>query len=108
MRRLPLGDPRSYFGVVLGKLAQLSQHVLLGGAGGFGDEWGGAEELPVRIASPLDLQDASHLAVVGHVERDEHDHPAQDVQRVARKYLVPENRTVALTYRPAEGAPSEK
>ena len=33
---------------------------------------------------------------------------AQDVQRVARKYLVPENRTVALTYRPAEGAPSEK
>jgi predicted Zn-dependent peptidase len=33
---------------------------------------------------------------------------AADVQRVARKYLTPENRTVALTYRPAEGAPSEK
>jgi len=29
---------------------------------------------------------------------------ADDVQRVARQYLTPDNRTVALTYRPAEGA----
>jgi predicted Zn-dependent peptidase len=29
---------------------------------------------------------------------------ADDVQRVARQYLVPENRTIALTYPPAGGA----
>jgi len=29
---------------------------------------------------------------------------AADVQRVARQYLTPENRTIALTYRPTEGA----
>ncbi len=29
---------------------------------------------------------------------------AADVQRVAKQYLVPENRTIAVTYRPAQGA----
>ena len=29
---------------------------------------------------------------------------AADVQRVAREYLTPENRTIGLTYRPTEGA----
>jgi predicted Zn-dependent peptidase len=29
---------------------------------------------------------------------------AADVQRVAKQYLVPENRTIAVTYKPAQGA----
>jgi predicted Zn-dependent peptidase len=29
---------------------------------------------------------------------------ADDVQRVARQYLTPDNRTIALTYRPADGS----
>jgi predicted Zn-dependent peptidase len=27
-----------------------------------------------------------------------------DVQRVARQYLTPDNRTIALIYKPAEGS----
>jgi hypothetical protein len=74
MLGLPFGHPGRDFRVVLGQLAELTQHVLLGGAGGLGDQGGGAEELARRITAPLHLEYPSHLPVVGDGERDEHDH----------------------------------
>ena len=76
MRRLPLRHPCRDLGVVLGELAELPQDVLLGRAGRFGDQGRGREQLPIRVAAALHLQDPAHLPVLGHVEGDEHDHPS--------------------------------
>lgn len=78
MRRFPLGDARRDFGVVLGERTKLAQYVLLRGARRFGNERRRGEQLARRVATTLDLQDAAHLSVLGHVERDEDDHPSRE------------------------------
>jgi hypothetical protein len=74
MRSLPFGHARGDFGVVLRQLAELSQHVLLGGARRLGDERRGAEELTRRIASSLHLKETTNLSVFRHGQGDEADH----------------------------------
>jgi polyphosphate glucokinase len=77
MRRLPLSHPVRDLGIVLRQLAKLSQDILLRGACRFRDERRGAEELTCGIATALHLQDPSHLAALGDVQGDEHDHPSR-------------------------------
>jgi hypothetical protein len=76
MRRFPLGDARRDLGIVLGERAKLAEDVLLRRTRRFGDERRRGEQLPRGVATPLDLQDSSHLSILGHVEGDEHDHPS--------------------------------
>jgi len=76
MCRLPLRHARRNLRVVLGQLTELTEDVLLCGAGRLRDERCGAEQLPRRIAPALHLQDPAHLPVRCHVEGDEHDHPS--------------------------------
>ena len=77
MCRFPFGHPRRDFGVVLGQLPELSQHVLLRRTGRLGDEWRGPEQLTRRVAPPFYLKNPPHLSVIGDGEGDQHDHPSR-------------------------------
>ena len=114
MRRFPFRDPSRDLGVVLGERAELPEHVLLRRPRRLGDQRCCAEQLPRGVAPTLHLQDPSHLPVVRHVERDEHDHPSgkhtperekmRTHERKVPLVRVERKRDAPRRLRPREGA----
>jgi hypothetical protein len=77
MLQLPGSQMGGELLVALGQRAQLSEHVVLAAAGGFGNHRSGGEELARRILAPLDLEYPMDDPLTDHLEGDEDDHAAR-------------------------------